>query len=355
MAQDREERREQFKKAFGANKVEIIPADEHYQIDVHDRKERVGAYSRVSTMSGEQVESFEVQKLYYTKLIAQNPNWTMVGMYADEGISATSTKRRKGFLRLINDCMEGKVSLIVTKTVTRFARNLVDCVSTCRELKKLTPPVGVMFEADNIYTLDGQGEIHLALLAVVAQSDSETKSAAIKWAFRNRCAGGIPPFVKVYGYDIKLKRDLMPGEARMLRINQEQAAVVRMIYEQFLAGNPVSHIAKLLEKKGVPSPAGNPHWSQSTIIYILTNETYAGYLVRQKSLTVDLFSHKSIKNNGMLPQYKISDTHEGISPSDIWLDVQSRIYTRDWPEFSMLLDKSAPFPFKNTTLFPIKF
>ena len=111
----------------------------------------------------------------------------------------------------------------------------------------------------------------------------------------------------------------------MLRINQEQAAVVRMIYEQFLAGNPVSHIAKLLEKKGVPSPAGNPHWSQSTIIYILTNETYAGYLVRQKSLTVDLFSHKSIKNNGMLPQYKISDTHEGIIPSDIWLDVQSRM------------------------------
>lgn len=153
MAQDREERREQFKKAFGANKVEIIPADEHYQIDVHDRKERVGAYSRVSTMSGEQVESFEVQKLYYTKLIAQNPNWTMVDMYADEGISATSTKRRKGFLRLINDCMEGKVSLIVTKTVTRFARNLVDCVSTCRELKKLTPPVGVMFEADNILSL----------------------------------------------------------------------------------------------------------------------------------------------------------------------------------------------------------
>lgn len=355
MAQNREERREQFKKAFGANKVEIIPADERFQIDIHDREERVGAYSRVSTMSGEQVESFEAQKLYYTKFIAQNPNWTMVDMYADEGISATSTKRRKGFLRLINDCMEGKISLVVTKTVTRFARNLVDCVSTCRQLKQLNPPVGVMFEADNIYTLDGQGEIHLALLAVVAQSDSETKSAAIKWAFRNRCANGIPPFVKVYGYDVKLKRDLMPGEARMLRINPDQAAVVKMIYEWFLDGNPISHIIKLLEQQGIPSPSGNPRWSQSTIIYILTNETYAGYLIRQKSLTVDLFAHKSVKNNGMLPQYKFTDSHEGIIPLDVWLEAQSRIYTRNWPEFSMLLDKSHPVQFKNTTLFPIKF
>lgn len=355
MAQNREERREQFKKAYGANKVEIIPADERYLIDVHDREERVGAYSRVSTMSGEQVESFEAQKLYYTELIEKNPNWTMVGMYADEGISATSIKRRKEFQRLINDCREGKISLIVTKTVTRFARNLVDCVSLCRELKRLNPPVGVMFEADGLHTLDGQGEIHLDLLAIVAQSESETKSTAIKWAFRNRCLKGIPPFVKVYGYDVKLKRDLMPGEARMLRINPEQAAVVKMIYEWFLNGNSVSHISKLLEQQGIPSPAGNPRWSPSTIVYVLTNETYAGYLIRQKSLTVDLFAHKSVKNNKMLPQYKMMDTHEGIIPIDAWLDVQAKIYNKKFDEFSDFLDKAQPFRFKNAVLYPVKF
>lgn len=141
----------------------------------------------------------------------------------------------------------------------------------------------------------------------------------------------------------------------MLRINPDQAAVVKMIYEWFLDGNPISHIIKLLEQQGIPSPSGNPRWSQSTIIYILTNETYAGYLIRQKSLTVDLFAHKSVKNNGMLPQYKFTDSHEGIIPFDVWLEAQSRIYTRNWPEFSMLLDKSHPVQFKNTTLFPIKF
>lgn len=352
MAQDREERREQFNNAFGAHKVEVIPADEKYQIDVHQRQENVGAYSRVSTMSGHQVESFELQKEYYTQFIAAHPNWTMYDMYADEGISVTSTKKRLEFQRLVQDCKGGKVSLVVTKTVTRFARNLVDCVETCRELKGLNPPVGVMFEADGIHTLDGQSEIHLALMAVVAQSDSETKSTAIKWAFRNRCAAGIPHFVKLYGYDIKKKNDLDPGEQRVLRINPEKAAVVRLIYDMFLAGHSISYISRQLKAQHIPSPLGKDTWSYSTLTYILTNETYAGYLVRQKTYVADVFSHKSVKNdNNFLAKYKIRDTHEAIIPPDIWLAAQTVVYTSSWTD---ILDHSISMEHHGKTLYPIK-
>jgi len=349
MAQNREERRQQFKRAYGAHEVEVIPADEKYQIDIHDRHEMVGAYSRVSTMSGMQVESFETQKLYYTKFIEQHPNWTMVDMYADEGISATSTKKRLGFQRLIQDCKAGKVSLIVTKTVTRFARNLVDCVDTCRQLKQLNPPVGVLFEADGIYTLDGQGEMHLALMAVVAQSDSETKSTSIKWAFRNRCAAGIPYFVKVYGYDVKKKVDLQPGEQRVLTINPEQAAVVRMIYDMFLAGEPISYIIRKLKQQNIPSPLGKEQWSAATITYILTNETYAGYIIRQKTYVADVFSHKSVKNDSkLLAKYVIRNTHKGIIPAEKWLEVQSKVYSKTWFDY---LDLSVPIAHHDKQLY----
>lgn len=352
MAQDREEIRRNFNEAMssGQTKVEIIEADERYQQDIRNRQERVGVYCRVSTMSGEQVESFEAQKKSYEDLIETRPNWNLVDIYADEGISATSIKRRKNFQRLVQDCNEGKVSLVVTKTVTRFARNVIDCIKTCRDLKGLNPSVGVLFEADNIFTLDDKSEIHLAMMAILAQSESETKSTSIRWALRNRWANGVPTFVKVYGYSLKRKYELQPGEKRTLIINEEQAEVVRFIYQQFMGGASASHIASILKQRGIPSPKGNEDWSYSTIMYILTNETYAGFLIRQKSLTTDVFSHKSVKNRRFIDSYKIEGTHEPIIPLDVWLEAQERVGTRSWEDYLL---KSVQVTKKGQVFYPI--
>lgn len=343
MAQDRDEIKRKFHEEYGAREVTVIPATEEYNTDIENRHERVGPYSRVSTMSGQQAESYETQRLHYIELIEKHPNWDMVDMYADEGISATSLKKRKDFIRLIDDCKAGKVSLIVTKTVTRFARNIVDCLSTVRELQRLDPPVGVLFEADNIFTLEQKSELHLGMLAMIAQSESETKSAAVKWAIRARFSKGMPRIVDLYGYTRYEKRKLV--------INEEQAQYVRLIYDQYIAGTPISHIVTLLKRKGVPSPSGLDTWSPTTISYILTNERYVGDVIMQKTYVEDVFSHRSVKNKGKLQQYSITDYHEGIIPREKWLLAQNRLLTRSWPEF---LDTTHQFNVNGSTMHLIR-
>ena len=177
----REDRDQQFNKSFGKVQAQVIPPNPDLLINISDRQEIVGPYCRVSTMSGEQVESFEMQRIYYKNLFAKRPNWTLHDIYADEGLSATSTKRRKDFQRLVYDCENHILTLVLAKSVTRFARNVVDCVSTCRRLKHLTPPVGVLFETENIHTLTQSSEVPLNMFALLAQSESETKSASVKW------------------------------------------------------------------------------------------------------------------------------------------------------------------------------
>ena len=351
MSQDREDIRNRFNKTYGSREVKVIPASPEYQTNILERHERVGPYSRVSTMSGEQVESFEAQKRYYAEFIERHPNWEMVDMYADEGISATSISKRKDFQRLIRDCKEGKVSLILTKTVTRFARNVVDCIETCRDLKCLNPPVGVFFEADGINTLEQQSELHLSMLAILAQSESETKSTSVRWALRTRFAKGIPRLVKLYGYTVKKKRDLQPDEVQILMVDEEEASVVKFIYEKYIEGCPISYIATLLRQRGIPSPQGNDEWSFSTIAYILTNERYAGNITSQKTLVVDIFSHKSVKNVGQLPQYELVDTHEGIISVEDWLYVQNKLLSKNWEDF---LDSTKSIVHKGIVFHPLK-
>lgn len=350
------EQREDIKKrlhnSIHRDDVTVIPANPNLILDVHNRIERVGPYCRVSTMSNEQVESYEIQKEEYTKVISEHPNWTMVDMYADEGISATSLKNRKDFLRLIDDCRAHKVTLILTKSVTRFARNIVDCISICRELKQLNPPVGVFFETENIFTLDQDSEMMLNMYSMVAQSESETKSIAVKWGIRKRFAMGIPRLCSLYGYkyikksevDSPCKEEYPSGR---LEIDSETSAVVKAIYSWYLAGMTISEISAILHQMKIKSPKGHEHWSHSSILYILTNERYAGHIIMQKTYTMDIFSHRSVKNNGALTKYHLANKHPAIISEEDWLTVQVMLLTYEWNEFlvsskKLVLDNTAP-------------
>lgn len=340
-AADREAIKRRFNEEYGKREVVVIPEDPAFQIDVRERQELVGPYCRVSTMSGEQVESYELQKKQYTEMIAAKPNWTMVDIYADEGISATSIKHRADFLRLIDDCRHHKVTLIVTKSVTRFARNTVDCISTCRELKALNPPVGVLFETENIYTLGQSSEMMLNLFAAMAQSESETKSLSIKWGIRRRFANGIPRIVDLFGYE---------RDGRTLTINRQEAIIVQLIYRWFLDGYTTHAICKKLRHHKILSPNGYESWSPTTVLYILTNERYYGDVVMQKTFVSDIFTHKSERNTGQLKQYRLPDYCPAIIDKNDWLKIQIRLLRDNWEDF---LNTTTPITVGNKTMFPM--
>ena len=338
---------EQRAKAFRENydnhrDVVVIPPKKEFNTDFNLREELVGPYCRVSTLADEQAESYELQKLYYDELVSRHDNWRLVDIYADQGISATSMKRRKDLLRLIEDCKAGRVTLIITKSVTRFARNTVDCVSTCRMLKTLQPPVGVYFETENIYTLSQNSELQLDILSMLAQAESETKSTSIKWGIRSRFAKGIPRIVDLYGY-IREGRNLGP--------DPETANVVRQIYEARYYGHSTGELRIMLHEKGVPSPEGNEWWSSSTLLYLLTNERYVGDVTMQKTVVVDLFTHKSVPNDGIIEKYHIYNNHTPIIDRKIWLAVQGTFGAQDW---KTLLDYSSGQTINGRTLYPIK-
>ena len=222
------------------------------------------------------------------------------------------------------DCKTGRVSLVLTKSVTRFARNTVDCVSTCRMLKNLNPPVGVLFEADGLHTLASNSELQLNLLSTLAQSESETKSLAVKWGIRKRFARGIPRIVDLYGY---------LREGRDLAEDPVTSHVVRMIYGWVLMRYSISEIRDLLHIYHIPSPQGKEFWSHATILYILSNERYAGNVTMQKTFVHDLFSHKSVKNRGQLPKYEIIDYHPKLVSETDWIEVQRILFSTVWTGF----------------------
>lgn len=276
---------------------------------------RVAPYCRVSTDTENQRASYETQIQAYKEYVNNHPDWVLVDIYADEGISGTSLRYRSDFLRMIEDCKAGKIDMIITKNISRFARNVVDCVVTARMLKSLTPPVAIYFEDVGINTVTQTGELLLVVLAAIAQGESETKSASVKWGFQKRFEAGIPKISPLYGY-IKDGRDLS--------IRDDQAAVVRLIYQMFIDLYPISHICRVLNIQHVPSPKGR-EWTYSTVKNILSNEKYCGDVVMQKTVTIDLFSHKSVKNDGRAAMYKVRDHHPSIIEKDDWLAVQDRL------------------------------
>lgn len=251
---------------------------------------RVAAYARISTDNDEQLSSYEAQVDCYTNHIKSNPAWAFVEVYTDEGISATSIKKREGFNRMIVDALSGKIDLIITKSVSRFARNTVDTLTTVRQLKE--KGVEVYFGKENIYTLDSKGELLITIMSSLAQEESRSISENVTWGIHKRFADGKVslPYKQFLGYE--------KGDDGLPKIVEKEAVVIRMIYKLFLEGKTTSGIAKHLTKSKIPTPGGKEVWQQSTVLSILQNEKYKGDAILQKSFTVDFLTKKKKINEG---------------------------------------------------------
>lgn len=284
------------------------------------RKLRTCGYARVSTDKDEQFTSYEAQVDYYTKYIKANPEWEFVRVYTDEGISGTSTKRREGFNEMITDALAGKIDLIVTKSVSRFARNTVDSLTTIRRLKE--KGVQVFFEKENIWTLDSKGELLLTIMSSLAQEESRSISENVTWGKHKSAADGKVSLAYKFflGYD--------KGPNGTLVINPEQAPIVKRIYRDFMHGKTPWTIACELTSEGIPTPGGCSKWRATTVESILTNEKYKGAALLQKTFTVDYLSKKIKVNEGEVPQYYVEDSHEPIIPPDEWDRVQKELARR---------------------------
>ncbi len=280
------------------------------QIGLPATRRRVAAYARVSTGSDEQFTSFQAQVDYYTKLIESNPAWEMVKVYTDEGISGTSVKRRDGFKEMVDDALSGGIDLIVTKSVSRFARNTVDSLTTIRELK--AKGVEVYFEKENIYTLDAKGELLLTIMSSLAQEESRSISENVTWGARKSMSDGKVSLA--YGSFLGYEK----GPDGKLAIVEEEAETVRAIYRWFLKGRTYAEICAELESRGILTPMKKRKWGVSTVRSILSNEKYKGDALLQKTFTVDFLTHRTKKNEGELQQYYVENSHPAIIPPEEW-------------------------------------
>ena len=267
--------------------VTVIPATKSIHTKAPTKahtKRRVAAYARVSTDSEEQLNSYEAQVDYYTHFIQGKPEWEFVKVYTDEGISATNTRKREGFNRMIADALDGKIDLIVTKSVSRFARNTVDSLTAVRKLKE--HGTEVYFQKENIYTFDSKGELLITIMSSLAQEESRSISENVTWGQRKRFADGKVslPYKSFLGY--------RKGTDGLPEIVPEEAETVRLIYRLFIGGRTVNYIANHLTQSGIPTPRGKAKWNTSTIESILTNEKYKGSAILQKKFTVDFLSKK---------------------------------------------------------------
>ena len=301
----------------------VIPAtlDLHTGISKSNNgKRRVAGYARVSTDSDEQFTSYEAQVSYYTNYIKNNPNWTFVDVYTDEGISAVMTKHRDGFNRMIDDALAGKIDLIVTKSVSRFARNTVDSLTTVRKLKE--KGVEVYFEKENIYTLDSKGELLITIMSSLAQEESRSISENVTWGQRKRFADGkvSMPYKQFLGY--------RKGVDGLPEIVPEEAAIVQRIYRLFMEGKSPGAIARLLTEESIPTPAGKQKWQCSTVSSILQNEKYKGSALLQKKYTVDFLTKTMKVNEGEVPQYYVENSHPAIICPEEWEGVQVEMARR---------------------------
>jgi len=309
--QSREQLRQVYQRVDDSNK-KYIPAKPKADLYGEGHVYRVCAYCRVSTDNDEQLSSFELQQQHYRQLVEDHPNWDLKHIYADEGISGTSLKNRDQFNEMIAECQRGKYDLIITKSVSRFARNLVDCISLIRMLKGLNPPVGVFFETDNLYTLSENTEFMLSFLATFAQEESVKKSEAMNWSLQQRFKDGKLLTPAPLGYD--RPKDVTGRYIKYapLEINENEARVVRFIFEAYLAGWSQDQIAALLTDIGCETKSGGTEWNSGSVGYILTNERYCGSVLTWKTFTADLYEHKHRKNNQDRDQYLYTDHHEAI-------------------------------------------
>ena len=284
------------------------------------RQLRVAAYCRVSTDDEEQLTSYEAQKNYYTDKIMTNKEWTMAGIFADEGITGTSARKRPEFLRMVRQCKQGKIDIVLTKSISRFARNTVDCLNYVRALKELG--IAVIFEKENMNTLEIDSEILITMLGAFAQSESESISANVRWGIRQAMKEGKATIQYKYLYGYRKGDDSKP------EIIPDQAEVVRKIYDLFLSGTPVRGIQEYLNANSVPNINGESKWARSAIDSILTNEKYCGDVLLQKTYIDDCINKKVKKNTGQLPMYLVQNHHEGIISRETFDAAQAELARR---------------------------
>ena len=300
--------------------VEVIPAtwnptDESSR---EIRKLRVAAYCRVSTELEQQQSSYDIQIEYYTRHIMQNPNWIFAGVFADDGRSATNTFRRDDFNQLMDQCLKGKVDMVITKSISRFARNTVDCISWVRKLKEKN--VAVYFEKENLNTLDDSTEMILTILSSQAQEESRAISTNVKWGYARKFEKGESTRQRSYGF-----RKAPTGE---MCIVEEEAAVIRNMARWFLDGDSLERIKHRLEDAGIETTTGKKTWSTGTIYNILTNEKIMGDVLLQKTFTADYLTKRRVKNSGQQKQYYVKNHHEAIIPKTVYYKIQEEIARR---------------------------
>jgi DNA invertase Pin-like site-specific DNA recombinase len=285
------------------------------------KKRRVAGYARVSTGNEDQQNSYEAQVDYYTNYIKSRADWEFVSVYTDDGVSGTSTAKRKGFQQMIADALAGRIDLIVTKSVSRFARNTVDSLSNIRALKE--HGTEVFFEKENIWTFDSKGELLISIMSSLSQEESRSISLNVTWGHRKRMADGkvAVPYGRFLGYD--------KGETGTLEVNEEQAVIVRRIYSMFLQGMTPYGIAKALTAEGIKSPGGKDVWGGTTVRHILMNEKYRGDALLQKTYTTDYLTKKKKVNEGEIPQYYVENNHTAIIDPAVHEQVQREIERRN--------------------------
>lgn len=297
--------------------IEFIAATKTLQqqpLSSATRKKRVAAYARVSTEQDEQQSSYEAQVDFYTRHIQSNPNWEFVAVFADEGITGTNTKKRDGFNLMIQKALNGEIDLILTKSISRFARNTVDTLQTVRELK--AAGVEVIFEKENLHTFDPKCEVMLTIMSSLAQEESRSISENVRWGKQKSMRDGNVHLAYSHFLGYRKGADGRP------EIVEKEAVIIRKIYDLFLSGKTINEIASILTEMGIPTPAGKTKWSVSTVRSILSNEKYKGEALLQKTFTVDYLTKEVRKNNGEVPSVRVRNSHEAIIEPEVFDKVQ---------------------------------
>lgn len=301
----------------GERKVKVIMPEKKIYAYQNAQRIRVAAYCRVSTAEEAQMNSFEMQVHHFEQEIAENPMYERVDVYKDEGISGTTIEKRKEFQRMIDDCKAGKIDLILTKSISRFGRNVADILGVLQVLDELSPPVAVTFESEGISTADGKNKLIISILSALAELESQQKSIAVKQGIRYRMQEGL------YKFSIRNTIGYYRDYAGQIKIEPAEAEIVKFIYGSFLDGESYSEIADRLTREGIRSPMGLERWNTATIRSILRNEKYCGNVLYQKTYSKSYITHKSVKNDSVLPQW----FWEGIVPAIVSVHDWERVQT----------------------------
>ena len=304
--------------------VRVIPARQNQKTNEGSRipaKLRVAAYCRVSTALEDQESSSEAQVSHYNEMIRKNPDWELADIYADEGLSGTTTEKRENFNRMIQDCEAHKIDMVITKSISRFARNTLDCLQYIRKLKALNIPI--LFEKENINTMGTSGELLITIMASLAQQESQSISQNVRMGIQYNFQRGKPMLNhnRFLGYTKEIGGNLV--------IVPEEADVVRGIFRDFLEGLSFGEIISGLEDQGVLTPSGKTKWYHSTIQSMLKNEKYMGDLLLQKSYTKDFLTKERAENQGTFPQYYVKNAHAPIVPREVFMRVQGALLRRE--------------------------